>query len=64
MSKINEISGVDGDYTTEGLLLGHLVMQTVDMTVSRENSAWRYRRSLIVKTIMVTHTMFIELWFT
>ena len=29
MSKISEISGVDGEYTKEGLLMGHLVMQTV-----------------------------------
>jgi len=31
MSKIAEISGVDGEYTTEGLLIGHLVMQTLEI---------------------------------
>ena len=29
MSKITEISGVDGEYTKEGLLIGHLVQQTL-----------------------------------
>ncbi len=29
MSKLDEISGVDGEYTKEGLLIGHLVMQTI-----------------------------------
>ncbi|MBE0700263.1 MAG: metal-dependent phosphohydrolase, partial [Acholeplasmataceae bacterium] len=31
MSKIHEISGVDGEYTKEGLLIGHLVMQIIDI---------------------------------
>lgn len=29
MSKITEISGVDGEYTKEGLLIGHLVQQAI-----------------------------------
>jgi 3'-5' exoribonuclease len=31
IAKIGEISGVDGEYTKEGLLIGHLVMGTVDV---------------------------------
>ena len=31
MSKIGEMTGVDGEYTTEGLLIGHLVMQAIDI---------------------------------
>lgn len=31
MSKINEMTGVDGEYTKEGLLIGHLVMEAIDI---------------------------------
>ncbi len=31
ISKIDEMTGVDGEYTTEGLLLGHLVMASIEI---------------------------------
>ncbi|MGB0175209.1 MAG: metal-dependent phosphohydrolase [Acholeplasmataceae bacterium] len=31
MSKISEMTGVDGEYTKEGLLIGHLVMEAIDI---------------------------------
>lgn len=31
MSKIDEMTGVDGEYTHEGLMIGHLVMQAIEI---------------------------------
>lgn len=31
MSKIHEMTGVDGEYTKEGVLIGHLVMEAIDI---------------------------------
>ncbi|GEM_PF-235363 len=56
MSKINEISGVDGEYTKEGLLIGHLVMQTVE--VDRVARLLDYQDSeevLLLKHMMISH---------
>jgi len=56
MSKINEISGVDGDYTTEGLLLGHLVMQTVDIDrVARKFGYEDTEEVLLLKHMVISH---------
>ncbi len=56
MSKIDEISGVDGEYTKEGLLLGHLVMQTVDIDrVAREFSFENTEEVLMLKHMIISH---------
>ncbi len=56
MSKINEISGVDGEYTKEGLLVGHLVMQTVE--VDRVAGSLGFQDSeevLLLKHMIISH---------
>lgn len=56
MSKINEISGVDGEYTKEGLLIGHLVMQTVDIDrVARELKVEHEEEILLLKHMIISH---------
>lgn len=56
MSKISEISGVDGEYTKEGLLLGHLVMQTVDIDrIARELSLENTEEVLMLKHMIISH---------
>ncbi|MFA5470585.1 MAG: metal-dependent phosphohydrolase [Acholeplasmataceae bacterium] len=56
MSKITEISGVDGEYTKEGLLIGHLVMQTID--VDQVAKALGYENTeevLMLKHMILSH---------
>ncbi|MDO9628376.1 MAG: metal-dependent phosphohydrolase [Acholeplasmataceae bacterium] len=56
MSKISEISGVDGEYTKEGLLIGHLVMQTVDIDrVARELGFEKTEEVLMLKHMIISH---------
>jgi 3'-5' exoribonuclease len=56
MSKIGEMTGVDGEYTTEGLLIGHLVMQAMD--IDQTASALNVKDTEIVmllKHMMLSH---------
>ena len=56
MSKIDEISGVDGEYTKEGLLIGHLVMQTI--TIDKEADKLGYKDKediLLLKHMILSH---------
>ncbi|MDX9691361.1 MAG: metal-dependent phosphohydrolase, partial [Acholeplasmataceae bacterium] len=56
MSKIGEISGVDGEYTKEGLLIGHLVMQTVDIDrVARQLGYENEEEVLLLKHMIISH---------
>ncbi|MFH0767517.1 MAG: metal-dependent phosphohydrolase [Bacillota bacterium] len=56
MSKIDEISGVDGEYTKEGLLVGHLVMQTVDIDrVARKLGYENSEEVLMLKHMIISH---------
>lgn len=56
MSKINEISGVDGEYTKEGMLIGHLVMQTVDIDrVARNLGYHETEEVLMLKHMIISH---------
>ncbi len=56
MSKINEISGVDGEYTKEGLLIGHLVMQTVDIDrIARDLGCEDSEEVLMLKHMIISH---------
>ncbi len=56
MSKISEISGVDGEYTKEGLLLGHLVMQTVEIDrVARSLGYENSEEVLMLKHMILSH---------
>ncbi len=56
MSKIGEISGVDGEYTKEGLLIGHLVMQTVDVDrVARTLGFEDHEETLLLKHMIISH---------
>ncbi len=56
MSKINEISGVDGEYTKEGLLIGHLVMQAsmIDR-VAHELNYEKEEDVLLLKHMIISH---------
>jgi 3'-5' exoribonuclease len=56
ISKVDEISGVDGEYTTEGLLLGHLVMASIEIdkaatTLGLDNA----EEVLLLKHLIVSH---------
>lgn len=56
MSKIGEISGVDGEYTKEGLLIGHLVMQAVDIDhVARKFGYQNSEEALLLKHMIISH---------
>jgi 3'-5' exoribonuclease len=56
MSKISEISGVDGEYTKEGLLIGHLVMQTIDIDqVAKQLGYEDLEEVLILKHMILSH---------
>ncbi len=56
MSKISEISGVDGEYTKEGLLIGHLVMQTIDIDqVAKQLGHEALEEVLILKHMILSH---------
>lgn len=56
MSKIDEISGVDGEYTKEGLLIGHLVMQTsmIDLVAHKLNYE-KEEEVLLLKHMIISH---------
>lgn len=56
ISKINEMTGVDGEYTKEGLLIGHLVMASIEvekiaLTLGYEQS----EEVLLLKHLIVSH---------
>lgn len=56
MSKIEEISGVDGEYTKEGLLIGHLVMQTIDVDqVAKKLDYEKLEEVLMLKHMILSH---------
>ncbi|MCR3906046.1 MAG: metal-dependent phosphohydrolase [Tenericutes bacterium] len=56
MSKIDEISGVDGEYTKEGLLVGHLVMQTVDIDHAAHELGYENSEEvLMLKHMIISH---------
>lgn len=56
MSKISEISGVDGEYTKEGLLIGHLVMQTIDIDQVAKSLGYEdYEEVLMLKHMILSH---------
>ncbi len=56
MSKIDEISGVDGEYTKEGLLLGHLVMETIEIDeVARLFHYEDTEEVLMLKHMIISH---------
>ncbi len=56
MSKISEISGVDGEYTKEGLLIGHLVMQTLDVDhVAKSLGYENTEEVLMLKHMILSH---------
>ncbi|CCV64803.1 conserved hypothetical protein, similar to metal-dependent phosphohydrolase (HD domain protein) [Alteracholeplasma palmae J233] len=56
MAKIDEISGVDGEYTKEGQLLGHLVMGTIDLDrVAKELGYEDSEEVLMLKHLIISH---------
>jgi 3'-5' exoribonuclease len=56
MSKISEISGVDGEYTKEGLLIGHLVMQTLDIDqVAHQLGYEKSEEVVLLKHMILSH---------
>jgi 3'-5' exoribonuclease len=56
MSKITEISGVDGEYTKEGLLIGHLVMQTLDIDEVAKKLGYKDKEEvLLLKHMILSH---------
>ncbi|MFP4187070.1 MAG: metal-dependent phosphohydrolase [Acholeplasmataceae bacterium] len=56
MSKIDEISGVDGEYTTEGQLIGHLVMQTIAIDeAARKLGYEKTEEVLLLKHMILSH---------
>lgn len=56
IAKINEISGVDGEYTKEGLLIGHLVMGTLDIQkVAAKLGVEHTEEVLLLKHMILSH---------
>lgn len=56
MSKITEISGVDGEYTKEGLLIGHLVMQAIDVDQVAKSLGYEEKEEvLMLKHMILSH---------
>ena len=56
LAKIDEITGVDGEYTAEGLLIGHLVMLAIeiDKAASKHNIE-NSEEALLLKHIAISH---------
>ena len=56
MSKLDEISGVDGEYTKEGLLIGHIVMQTIKIDKAAEKLGFLDQEEvLMLKHMILSH---------
>lgn len=56
ISKVDEISGVDGEYTTEGLLLGHLVMASIEIDKAATTLGYDSTEEvLLLKHLIVSH---------
>ncbi len=56
MSKLDEISGVDGEYTKEGLLIGHLVMQTIIIDKMADKLGYTdHEDVLMLKHMILSH---------
>ena len=56
VSKIDEMTGVDGEYTTEGLLLGHLVMGSIEVEKAAEKLGFeKSEEVLLLKHLIVSH---------
>lgn len=56
MAKIEEITGADGEYTKEGLLLGHLVMMTIEVEkVALKLGLEKSEEALLLKHIIISH---------
>lgn len=56
LAKVSEITGVDGQYTKEGLLLGHLVMGSNDITQAAANLGIEdSEETLLLKHLMISH---------
>ncbi len=56
IAKIDEISGVDGEYTKAGLLLGHLVMGTLNIDMHARNLGYEATEEvLLLKHMVISH---------
>lgn len=56
IAKIGEISGVDGEYTKEGQLIGHLVMGTVDVDVTARSFGYENTEEvMLLKHMIISH---------
>lgn len=56
ISKIKEMTGVDGEYTKEGLLIGHIVMQTIEIfEVAKELGYQDEEEVLLLEHMIVSH---------
>ncbi|VEU82885.1 HD domain-containing protein [Acholeplasma hippikon] len=56
ISKINEMTGVDGEYTTEGLLLGHLVMGSIEIEKAALVLGYQDTEEvMLLKHLMIAH---------
>ena len=56
IAKIKEITGVDGEYTTEGLLLGHLVLGVLDIhEAALKLNLMNQEEVLLLKHMMIAH---------
>ena len=56
MGKLKEITGVDGEYTTEGQLLGHLVMEAIDINLEASKLGFSDKEeALLLKHMIISH---------
>src|SRR5690606_6207923 len=56
ISKINEMTGVDGEYTTEGTLLGHIVMGSIEIDKAAVKLGFENSEEvMLLKHMMISH---------
>lgn len=56
LCKIDEMTGVDGEYTTEGLLIGHLVGLAIEIEkIAHKKNIENSEEALILKHIAISH---------
>ena len=56
IKKIDEMTGVDGEYTKEGLLIGHIVMGTIDIDKTANDLGYKDTEEvLLLKHTILSH---------
>ena len=63
ISKIDEMTGVDGEYTKEGVLIGHLVMGSIEVEMSALKLGYQDTEEvLLLKHLILFSPWAINIW--